>query len=724
MNQQNKFKLVIFTLLKYIKLFFGSIFRFFTRLFSINKKPKSILFYEEEKKNIIKKEKKITNISDYHEEAPINKDINSPFSISLKDLKYIILLIYCEELRIPKENLNKEQIEVLETINSKTIPIIEKEINLQKINNDTLLKERIHDIIQMQLENQNIYTKNTNQKRIAEPTVEKKELNTTNVINQIPEEIFFQEDGKDIDSTTKIIPSSIPETNYKAIEKLKNAYIVQTFDNTYFLMNKDGKKISSEFNDKIIDFVGNYLKVLKDDKYTIYKLNGEKLEDTDYLDITLEDDYYIVLTKDKNLDIKLDIHKYEDKDFKLSPTILVDRDNYKTDYKVVKENNIFKIKIKSNDKTYYVDNRTGLTQDEPSIDIDIIEEEKPILEKQLSEKTIEELKFETNKEELQQEIKEMKDEKVLLKDKEEKKLQKKEQETYKEINFSLIDSKAKAIVLDSQVEINKEELEDKEYEFLENKINQLLNEIDVQKRKKISQQDLNKLILEEQKLKNLKTKIQNQKEVDIESEKQLLKQDMTNKDLTKLELELEKLHFENQIDFNAYMLEQAEDLELMSKKQTFGIEKELLKRKLKKANKAMKITSLLALPFIKNKYFRYFTIGLFVHSHLSFFHQILKHKTKNYTKEDISIKKGQDAFEEALMLTSNNIEYLNELEVMALKKYPELQFDHEYFYQLQSLKNSLLKQEEKLLKKKEMLHKYHLKKQSYTRKLEKKKKVA
>ena len=159
----------------------------------------------------------------------------------------------------------------------------------------------------------------------------------------------------------------------------------------------------------------------------------------------------------------------------------------------------------------------------------------------------------------------------------------------------------------------------------------------------------------------------------------------------------------------------------MNKEQSTKIEKKLMKKKLKRANRAMTLTSILALPFIRNKYFLYFTIGLFVNSHLNFFSHIIKRKTPEFTPPDLStIKKGEDSLNEALNLTTTNINYLNELEQTALLKYPELINDYEYLSYINNLKTSLLKQEEKMFKKKKALQKYVSKNEAYTRKLKKK----
>ena len=152
------------------------------------------------------------------------------------------------------------------------------------------------------------------------------------------------------------------------------------------------------------------------------------------------------------------------------------------------------------------------------------------------------------------------------------------------------------------------------------------------------------------------------------------------------------------------------------------IEKELIKLKIKKACKTLELPSILLLPFIRNKYFFYFTAGLFVSNHLNFLNLILRHKTSNFTKPELEeIRRGNDALNESLNLTNNNIAYLSYLENDIRTKYPELSYDEEYLIYINRLKYNLIKNQEKLLKKKKMIEKYNLKYQVKVRKLKNKK---
>lgn len=301
---------------------------------------------------------------------------------------------------------------------------------------------------------------------------------------------------------------------------------------------------------------------------------------------------------------------------------------------------------------------------------------------------------------------------------------KKKQEKQKPIlvDTSLLDDKIKKISENKNIELTKEEFEDKDYDKLIIEIDILLKEITNLKQKPLTEESKQKLIQQESKLNQVKNELEIKKGEDLKKEENLLQETILDQELFRLEEELKKLHLENQIDLNEKNIQKAEDLEFLSKEQVSKIEKELIKLKIKKACKTLELPSILLLPFIRNKYFFYFTAGLFVSNHLNFLNLILRHKTANFTKPELEeIRRGNDALNESLNLTNNNIAYLSYLENDILTKYPELSYDEEYLIYINRLKYNLIKNQEKLLKKKKMIEKYNLKYQVKVRKLKKKK---
>lgn len=138
--------------------------------------------------------------------------------------------------------------------------------------------------------------------------------------------------------------------NYNKIEVLKDYYLAEEDAGAYVLLDKSGKEVTSKYGYRIVDYKGEHLKVINDDKYYVYDFKGNKIDETGYLDITLYDDFYVVVTSDN----KLDIHKYNDSEFKLSPEGVISVSGA-NDYEVSANTKGFIIKVKSTNSIYNTD---------------------------------------------------------------------------------------------------------------------------------------------------------------------------------------------------------------------------------------------------------------------------------------------------------------------------------------------------------------------------------
>ena len=128
----------------------------------------------------------------------------------------------------------------------------------------------------------------------------------------------------------------------------------------------------------------------------------------------------------------------------------------------------------------------------------------------------------------------------------------------------------------------------------------------------------------------------------------------------------------------------------MSDARAREIEKKLLKIKLREACRALSYPSLFALPFVRNKYFFFFTMGLFVNRNLSFIRDIFRrHSIEQEEAQLNNLVQGKDALYSTVDMMRENIDYLNVLEQQALSKYPELAKDSEYIAYLTSLRYKL-----------------------------------
>ncbi len=301
---------------------------------------------------------------------------------------------------------------------------------------------------------------------------------------------------------------------------------------------------------------------------------------------------------------------------------------------------------------------------------------------------------------------------------EKKKLEKKEG-----IPIDLIHLEQEIILIKKQQEkeVKKENLEDKNYDELLEKVENLLKKVENAKKESENPENQRLLLEKEQKLKNIQNQLEQQQTDDLEKEKNWLEENIMETEISGLLNELKKLELEHQIDLNKEQIKKTEDLENLSASKQKEIEKELIKIKIKKASKTLELPSLLLFPFIRNRYFFMFTISILAYNHLNILDHLLHHKSVNITNPNLEqIKKGNDALNETLEITTTNIAYLNNLEQAILNKYPELSLDDEYLLYINKLRYSLLKNEEKMLKKKKMIKKYNLKYQANIRKLKKK----
>ena len=158
------------------------------------------------------------------------------------------------------------------------------------------------------------------------------------------------------------------------------------------------------------------------------------------------------------------------------------------------------------------------------------------------------------------------------------------------------------------------------------------------------------------------------------------------------------------------LLKRMDKLEGMTREQVANADKRILMKRLNKASLLLEMTSILAFPFIRNKYFFYFTIGLIIDNHFNFINAFWRRKVNKYEPADLSnIKKGQDALNGALDLTFKNIVELDYLEQQAISRYPELAYDPNFISRITNLRIHLNNQYNKLMRKNKVMEKYYLK---------------
>ncbi len=356
-------------------------------------------------------------------------------------------------------------------------------------------------------------------------------------------------------------------------------------------------------------------------------------------------------------------------------------------------------------------------------DLEILEQEKIEILKETQLKSKDEIKIiETeikninsqNKEDLEKLKQEIEQKIDKIKNEQEKKEEIKQTDDYhqtKEIND--VTEVSENIISESKKELSKDDFFDKDYERIERQIDKMLEDITYTYLRydgKLSEKQKRKLKIEENKLRQAKDNIQTQKHRDILNEQNYLNEEIKKSEKEGLENELLKIQKENEQEVSNNLLNKMQKLEGMTAEQVANTDKKIMLKRLNKSNKVLEFSSILALPFIRNKYFFYLATGLIVNSHFNFINAFFSRKTSNYEPADlINIQKGQDALNGALDITYKNLVELEYLEQRALSKYPELAYDPSFINQVTRLRTNLNKKYNKLMTRNKTLEKYRIK---------------
>lgn len=315
------------------------------------------------------------------------------------------------------------------------------------------------------------------------------------------------------------------------------------------------------------------------------------------------------------------------------------------------------------------------------------------------------------------------------------KLEQQEAEKREELAKSLVrDTEISAIAIesteaieDSKAELEKEDFFDKDYERIEMQINKMLDDIENTRLRygdKLSSRQKNKLEREESKLREAKEHIAYQKNQDVEDEQRALNEYITETEMIGLQNELKKIDEKNKQEVNEEFLRRMEYLQGMTQEQVAQADKRILFKKLNKASFLLEMGSILAFPFIRNRYFFAFTLGLIINNHFNFINAFWRRKTHQPDQIDLSrIKQGQDALNGALDVTYQNIVELDMIEQDALARYPELAYDPRFINQITDLRIKLNNNYNKLMKKNKIMETYYGKAKHHVKVLKKEQEI-
>ena len=150
--------------------------------------------------------------------------------------------------------------------------------------------------------------------------------------------------------------------DYDSIEKFGEYYLVSTSSGTYMLYSEVGgtEPETATYGYPIVDYANEYVQVADDDGYYVYDFDGNRMweEEGLYHYVDLQNTYYVVIDSSNNLNI----HKYDDPEFALVPTVPIgSTDNYAEAYTVREANGGFVVTVISTNTTYTFDSN-GLSQ--------------------------------------------------------------------------------------------------------------------------------------------------------------------------------------------------------------------------------------------------------------------------------------------------------------------------------------------------------------------------
>ena len=595
--------------------------------------------------------------------------VNKSFIFTDEEID-ILIDEYLEEKEYKEEklkikDLNKDLEEKLKELKEKVKPIIKKDIEKKDITTIEKLKEEIEEVVKEEIKEKPLIPKIKDiPKKEETPTYQEPYFIATPLKRSLQ---MKQDDKPKSNLANKIMSSHQDNEIKKEINK-----------QPYFMVQNIAKIPQPDFKEEIKN--GLLIGGMMASKAVLDITTDEKDEKKEIVDkpikkdtLTLKADTPPQVKKEKGI-VEVELPKLKE---------IKNDINNKKDYKNVDKPE--ELIVKNNNK---------------------INDEPPVIDEPIKED------IETDKIDLE----------IALKD-EKKQTDLNEHETKIDNEILNLTFSTAMVIQDANKEAEKKEFEDKQYDFYESHIDKMLDNLEntlIKYDGKISDKQKNKIKTEQEKLRQTKDELQKKKENDIFQEEKALSETIKEEELKGLQKELAQLEIENQMEMNEQLLNRMDNLDNLTKKQIANIDKKMLFRRINKVSRLLEISSILSLPFIRNKYFFYFTIGLIVDNHFNFINGFFKRKINKYKPANLEqIKQGEDAVNSALNVTYKNLVELECIEQEALNKYPELINDPQFVNKVTNLKIKLDYNYNKLMKKKQVMEKYHRQTKSQIRVLKK-----
>ncbi len=95
---------------------------------------------------------------------------------------------------------------------------------------------------------------------------------------------------------------------YKKIEAIGSNYMLQKSTDTYYMIDKKGESLSSEFSGKVMGYKDKYVKVKSGSDYSVFTLDGNKISTKTFKYVELYNTFYAAVDSDN----KVNIYEYND----------------------------------------------------------------------------------------------------------------------------------------------------------------------------------------------------------------------------------------------------------------------------------------------------------------------------------------------------------------------------------------------------------------------------
>lgn len=346
-----------------------------------------------------------------------------------------------------------------------------------------------------------------------------------------------------------------------------------------------------------------------------------------------------------------------------------------------------------------VNDNKNTDKNEESLEfIDVSLEEKDlildtiVIEKEKPEETIlqreEEIKEEKSSEELTEENFHIVDDIKINEVKIEKQIEEDKKDNH---YFQILINKVSFKIKELKELLEKEELNIEDYDFIEENINDLRNDLETYKiLNKLDNQELNIINEYLNNVQDLKESLEYTKKEDYKKEENIQNETLKQEEINRVNFLLQEVYSEHKKELSTFSLNSIDDLSNKTEEEIRLIEKELLKIKLKKAAKVLEPSFLISIPFIKNKYFLYFTTGIFLHNHLGIINCLYDRKDASFKSVNISpLMKASEALKNSISLTEDNLIKVKEIKDKYTERYPDLKYDEDFNKSINKMESKL-----------------------------------